>query len=329
MLAIEFSSPGPPDVLHAVNVPEPEIQPADVLIQVEAAGVSRADVLQRLGKYPPPPGASPILGLDVAGRIVKTGAAVKTWNRGDRVCALVSGGGYAELCAAPEPQVLPIPDGWSPVEAVTLPENLFTVYDNIVTRAQLKAGETVLIHGGTSGIGTTAIMLARALEAIPIVTAGTEEKCEAARRIGAEAAIDYRARDFVDAIRELTGGRGADMVVDIVGGAYLERNIDALATEGRLVLIATLGGAEGTLSISKLMQKRGTIFGSTLRARTISEKGAIAARLREHIWPMLPEKRSIRPVIDAVFNLSEARKAHERMERGDHVGKIVLTTSRT
>src|SRR5689334_9213002 len=181
MLAIEFSSPGPPDVLHPVDVPEPELQPADVLIQVEAAGVSRADVLQRLGKYPPPPGASPILGLDVAGRIVKTGSAVTAWKPGDRVCALVAGGGYAEFCAAPEPQVLPIPERWSAVEAVTLPENLFTVYDNIVTRAQLKAGEKVLIHGGTSGIGTMAIMLALALGAIPIVTAGTGEKCEAAK----------------------------------------------------------------------------------------------------------------------------------------------------
>ena len=324
MLAIEFPHHGSPDVLHLAEHPDPELQPGEVLIRVEAAGVSRADILQRMGKYPPPPGASPVLGLDVAGVIAKCNSAVTNWKPGDRVCALVNGGGYAELCAVPATQVLPIPEGWSAVEAATLPENLFTVFDNIATRARLAAGETLLMHGGASGIGSMAIMLARALGAVPYATAGTEEKCQAVKRIGAEHAINYRTRDFVSVIKKLTLDRGVDVVGDIVGGDYLARNIDALAREGRLALIATLGGAEGTLPIARLMQKRATIVASTLRPRTAAEKGAIAERLLAQIWPLLPAKRFIRPVIDSTYVLAEAQKAHERLERGHHVGKIVL-----
>ncbi len=325
MLAIEFSQHGPPEVLHIAHHPDPELPPGDVLIRVEAAGVSRADILQRQGKYPPPPGASPVLGLDVAGVIDKCDPAVTNWKPGDRVCALVNGGGYAELCAVAASQVLPIPEGWSAVEAVTLPENLFTVFDNVATRAHLAAGETILVHGGTSGIGSMAIMLARALGAVPYATAGTDAKCEAAKEIGAEEAINYRTHDFVFVIKQITHDLGVDVVADIVGGDYLAKNIDVLAREGRLALIATLGGAEGTLPISRLMQKRGTIIASTMRPRTAEEKGAIAGRLRANIWPVLPGKQFIRPIIDATYSLGEAHRAHEHLERGDHVGKIVLT----
>jgi NADPH2:quinone reductase len=327
MQAIQFSSAGPPEILQLQSYPEPEIRADEVLIQVEAAGVSRADVLQRQGKYPPPPGASPILGLDVAGHIVKTGGEAGPWKSGDRVCALVSGGGYAELCAAPAVQVLPMPEGWSSAEAVTLPENLFTVYDNLVTRARLKTGEIVLVHGGSSGIGSMAIMLTRALGARALATAGSDEKCRACQQFGAEAAINYRTQDFVQAVLTLTDKHGADVVVDIVGGAYLDKNIDALAVEGRLALIATLGGTQGNLPIHKLMQKRGAIVASTLRARTPAEKGVIADQLRRNIWPMLPARQFIRPLIDCTFPLAEASKAHARMEAGDHIGKIVLTTT--
>jgi NADPH:quinone reductase len=325
MLAIEFPHHGPADVLHLAEHPDPELHSGDVLIRVEAAGVSRADILQRMGKYPPPPGASPVLGLDVAGVIAACGSAVTEWKRGDRVCALVNGGGYAEFCAVPATQVLPMPEGWTAVESATLPENLFTVFDNIATRARLAAGETLLMHGGASGIGSMAIMLARALGAVPYATAGTKEKCLAAKEIGAEQAINYRTRDFVQVIKELTRDRGVDVVGDIVGGDYLARNIDALAREGRLALIATLGGAEGNLPIARLMQKRATIVASTLRPRTAAEKGVIAQRLLAQIWPLLPAKRFIRPIVDSTYALADARKAHERLERGDHVGKIVLT----
>jgi putative PIG3 family NAD(P)H quinone oxidoreductase len=296
-----------------------------VLIRVEAAGVARADIMQRQGRYPPPPGASPVLGLDVAGVIVECGPDVTGWRPGDHVCALVNGGGYAELCAVPAAQVLPVPEGWSSVEAVTLPENLFTVFDNIVTRARLAAHETILVHGGTSGIGTMAIMLARALGAVPYATAGSDAKCEAARQIGAELAVNYRTRDFVEFIKECTANRGVDVVADIVGGSYLARNIEVLAQDGRLAIIATLGGAEATLPIARLMQKRATITASTMRPRTAVEKGAIAGRLRAQVLPLLPAKRFIKPLVDRVYPLSDAAKAHKRLEDGEHIGKIVLT----
>ncbi|MGH9609634.1 MAG: NAD(P)H-quinone oxidoreductase [Bryobacteraceae bacterium] len=316
MIAIEISSFGGPEVLQPVERPKPEPAPGEVLIRVEAAGVAHADLLQRQGKYPPPPGASDIPGLDVAGVIESTG---------DRVCAIVSGGGYAEYCVAPASQVLPIPNGWTAAEAATLPENLFTVYDNLITRAALRSGEKVLIHGGTSGIGSMAIMLSRAWQAMPYATAGTQEKCQACLDLGAEHAINYKESDFVAEVKQLTSGRGVDVVLDLVGGAYLERNLEALATEGRLAIVATQGGRTGQLNLGALMNKRARVLGSTMRSRTPAQKGEIARRLLKDVWPLLPAKNPIRPVIDRVFPLRDAKLAHERLESGHHIGKIVLT----
>src|SRR5690242_6758166 len=279
MLAIEISSFGAPDVLKPVDRPQPVPKDSEVLIRVEAAGVARADLMQRQGKYPPPSAASDIPGLDVAGRIESVGASVHNWKIGDRVCAILTGGGYAEFCVAPSVQVLPIPDGWSAVEAATLPENIFTVYDNLITRAGLKRGETALIHGGTSGIGSTALMLARAWGAIPIATARTPEKCEACLSFGAEHAVNYHETDFVAEVKRITQARGVDVVLDMVGGSYLDKNVDVLALEGRLSIVATQGGRTGQLDIGQLMAKRGRIMGSTLRSRTPEEKGEIARRL--------------------------------------------------
>ncbi|MBV9301855.1 MAG: NAD(P)H-quinone oxidoreductase [Acidobacteriaceae bacterium] len=326
MIAIEISSFGPPDVLRPVERPKPVLNENEALVHIEAAGVARADILQRQGKYPPPPGASDIPGLDVAGTIEEIGDGVHNWNIGDRVCAILAGGGYAEFCAVPAAQVLPIPDGWSAPEATTLPENIFTVYDNLVIRAGLKRGETVLIHGGTSGVGSMAIMLSRACSARPIVTAGSREKCDAALRFGAEYAINYKEQDFVAETLRITEGRGANVVLDIVGGPYLERNVEVLAVEGRLSIVSTQGGRTGQLEIGKLMGKRGRVLASTLRARTPEEKGEIARRLRRDIWPILAAKNVIRPIIDSTFPLRDARMAHERMEGGKHMGKIVLLT---
>ena len=309
MLAIEISSYGEPDVLKLVERPKPEPRAGEILIKVDAAGVARADILQRQGKYPPPPGASDIPGLDAAGTNDSTG---------ERVCAILSGGGYAEYCAVPAEQVLPIPAGWSAVEAATLPENLFTVYDNLVTRGNLKNGETVLIHGGASGIGSMAIMLARALGATPIATAGTDEKCEACMKLGAARAINYKSSDFVAA------SQGVNVILDLVGGPYLDRNLDALAPEGRLVIVSTQGGRTAPLDIGKLMTKRLRILASTMRVRTPAAKGEVAQALFKNIWPVLPAKTTIRPVIDSVFPLADARLAHERLESGEHIGKIVL-----
>jgi NADPH:quinone reductase len=315
---------GAPDVLHIVEAPKPEPKADEVLIRVEAAGVSRADVLQRQGKYPPPRNASPVLGLDVAGTVEQVGEAVTRWKAGDAVVALVNGGGYAEYCVAPASQVLPLPPNWTLAEAATLPENVFTVFDNLVTRGRLKRGERVLVHGGTSGLGSMALMLARMFGAIPYTTAGSDAKCAACRKIGAEAAINYKTADFVAAVRDLTDGHGVDVVLDIIGGKYLEKNLDALALEGRLGIIATLGGDSATLPITKLMMKRAWVFGSTLRARTSEEKRAIAEKLLAEVWPQLPDKQTLRPLIDSEFSLDQAAKAHERMEQGDHVGKILL-----
>ncbi len=324
MLAIEISSFGPPDVLTPVERPKPQPGEGAVVIRVEAAGVSRADTMQRKGKYPPPPGASDIPGLDIAGTIDSVGSGVAQWKSGDHVCAIASGGGYAEFCAVPAVQVLPSPRGWSMVEAATLPENLFTVYDNLVTRANLISGETALIHGGTSGIGSMAIMLCRARSATAIATAGTADKCAACLRLGATHAINYREQDFVAEVKHLTGNRGVDVIADLVGGSYLERNLDALAAEGRLSIIATQGGRTAELDITKLMIKRARVIGSTMRARTPAQKGEIARRLLQEIWPLLPEKEPIRAVVDSTFPLREARLAHRRLEEGNHIGKIVL-----
>jgi NADPH:quinone reductase len=325
MIAIEISKPGGPDVLAPGERPVPSPGPNDVLIQVAAAGVNRPDVMQRAGHYPPPPGASDIPGLEVAGTIVAVGPDVHDWHPGDRVCALVSGGGYAEYCLAPAPQCLPVPRGFDFAQAAAIPETFFTVWNNVFDRGRLQPGESILIHGGSSGIGTTAIQLARAWSSRVFVTAGSAAKCTACERLGAERAINYRETDFVAAIREATGGRGVDVILDMVGGDYLPRNLDVLAMDGRLVQIAILGGAKATLNLITMMQRRLTLTGSTLRARPVAEKGAIAAALRAKVWPWL-EAGTVRPVIHATFPLRSAAEAHRVMESGNHIGKLVLVT---
>jgi NADPH2:quinone reductase len=324
MRYVTFDAPGPPSVLHVSETEAPRPAPGELLVAVEAAGISHADVMQRAGTYPPPPGASPILGLEVGGTVAALGEGVTRWRIGDRVCALANGGGYAEQVAIPQGQVLPIPADWDAVEAATLPENAFTVYDNLFTRARLDKGETVLIHGGTSGIGTMAIMFATALGATAIATAGTPEKCQAALRIGATEAIDYRAVDFVSEVRRITDGRGVDVVLDIVGGPYLARNLEAIALDGRIACIATLGGRTAELDFGKLFAKRATIGGSHLRGRTNEQKAAIARVLERRIWPLLPRRDRIVPVVDSVYPFDRAADAHARMESSAHVGKIVL-----
>jgi NADPH2:quinone reductase len=325
MIAIEISSFGPPEVLRPAERPAPEPKADEIIIRVQAGGVARADLLQRQGQYPPPPGASDVPGLDVAGTVAFVGSEVSEWKPGDAVCAILSGGGYAEFCAAPAVQALPIPEGWTAVEAATLPENLFTVYDNLITRAGLQRGETVLIHGGSSGIGTMAIMLALAWKTVPVVTAGSQKKCDACLAIGAAHAVNYKQGDFVAEVKQFTNGRGVDVILDMVGGPYLHRNLEALALEGRIVFVATQGGRSGQLDIHKLMMKRGRMLGSTMRARTPAQKGEVARRLREDVWPLLPAKDPIRPIVDRTFPLKDARLAHERLESGEHIGKIVLT----
>jgi NADPH:quinone reductase len=325
MIAIQISKYGGPQVLQATERPRPRPGEGELVIRIKAAGVARADIMQREGTYPPPPGASDIPGLDAAGVVDSVGPEVKRFRPGDRVCAILTGGGYAEYCAAPEYQVLPIPEGWSETEAATLPENLFTVYDNLITRAELKAKETVLIHGGASGIGSMAIMLAQTWNAVPIATAGNDRKCAACLEIGAQSAINYRDSDFVAEVKRLTQTRGVDVVLDMVGGAYLKRNLEALALEGRLAIVATQGGRAAELDIPQLMMKRARIIGSTMRARTPEQKGAVAQALLKNVWPLLPAKTTIRPIIDSTFPLQEAWRAHERLESGEHTGKIVLT----
>ncbi len=324
MKYVAYERCGGPEVLHVAETEAPGPRTGEVQIAVDAAGVSRADVLQRKGLYPPPPGASPILGLDVAGRVTAIGAGVDAWNVGDAVCALVSGGGYAEYVCAPAGQVLPIPQGWTAVEATSLPENAFTVFDNMITRGRLRKGETLLVQGGTSGIGSTAIMFAKAIGARVVATAGSIAKCEACIRIGADFAIEYKTQDFVEETLRHTEGRGADVVVDIVCGSYVQRDVAALALDGRVACIATQGGALASLDVGELMRKRGTIFGTSMRARSIEEKSAIANALREGIWPLLPERDPIAPIVDRVFSFEQAAEAHRRMESSEHVGKIVL-----
>ncbi len=326
MIAIEISSFGDPEVLKPVDRPKPVANPGEIVLRIEAAGVARADVLQRQGKYPPPSGASDIPGLDAAGIIDSVGPDVQGWHAGDRACAILAGGGYAEFVNCPASQVLPIPQGWSSIEAATLPENLFTVYDNLITRAGLQKGETVLIHGGAGGIGTMGIMLSRAWSAMPLATAGTDEKCTACINLGAKHAINYKQFDFVAEAKRLTNGAGVNVLLDLVGGSYLERNLEVLAPEGRIAIIATQGGSRGELNIAKLMSNRARIMGSTMRARTPQQKGQLAQALLRDVWPLLPAKDPIRPVIDSVFPLHNARLAHERMEGGAHIGKIILTT---
>jgi putative PIG3 family NAD(P)H quinone oxidoreductase len=324
MTAIEISTPGGPEVLRAVQRPVPRPGDREVLIRVDAAGVNRPDVLQRRGQYPPPPGASDIPGLEVAGTIVAVGAGADRWQADGRVCALVAGGGYAEYCIAPAAQCLPIPENVDVVSAAAIPETFFTVWTNLFQRGALRGGERVLIHGGTSGIGTTAIQLAHALGSIVYATAGTDEKCAACRRLGASVAINYRESDFVDVIRRETNGAGVAVILDIVGGDYFNRNIDCLAIDGRLVQIGLLGGATSTIDLGRVMRRRLTITGSTLRVRSIEEKGALARDVEKNVWPLLASRR-VSPVIDRTFALSEAAAAHRRMETGDHIGKLVLT----
>jgi putative PIG3 family NAD(P)H quinone oxidoreductase len=323
MTAIEITAPGPPDVLRPVSRPTPRPGAGEVLIRVAAAGVNRPDLMQREGKYPPPPGASDIPGLEVAGTVVAVGPGVEGWSRGAAVCALVAGGGYAEYCAAPTAQCLPVPDTLTLVEAAALPEACFTVYHNVFERGRLGPGESILVHGGASGIGTTAIQMARAKGARVFATAGTREKAAACLRLGAERAIDYRGEDFVAVVREATQGRGVDVVLDMVGGDYTPRNLECLATEGRLVQIAFLHGPRCELSLLPVLAKRLTLTGSTLRPRPVAEKGAIAAGLRRDVWPLVA-RGEVRPVVHARFPLAEAAGAHRALEEGAHVGKLVL-----
>jgi NADPH:quinone reductase len=325
MRYVAVSSHGGPEVLRVAETSVPIPSAREVLIAVEAAGISHADVMQRAGHYPPPAGASPILGLEVAGTISAVGARAARWKIGDRVCALTNGGGYAEYVAVPAGQVLPIPAGWSAAQAATLPENAFTVYDNLFERARLRAGETLLVHGGTSGIGTTAIMFATALGATAIATAGTTEKCAACVGLGAAHAIGYRTSDFVEEVARLTNGRGVDVVLDIVGGDYIPRDLAALALDGRIACIATRRGRIVELDLGRLFAKRGAILASSLRPRSAREKAAIARRLERRIWPLLSARDKIVPVVDSVYSFENAARAHARLESSAHVGKLVLT----
>jgi NADPH:quinone reductase len=325
MRAIEITAPGGPEVLRETTRPLPRTAAGEVLIEVAAAGVNRPDVLQRMGAYPPPPGASDIPGLEVAGRIVALGDGASGWKIGDEVCALVTGGGYAEYVNAPAAQCLPIPQGLSTVEAASLPETFFTVWINVFERARLAQGETLLVQGGSSGIGVTAIQLAHAFGNRVFVTAGSDEKCRACEQLGAERAINYRTEDFAAVVKQLTGGRGADVILDMVGGDYVPRELTCLADDGRLVLIAFLGGTKATIDMTDILRRRLTITGSTLRPRPVEVKAAIANALRQKVWPLI-EAGKIKPVIYKTFALKDASQAHALMESSTHVGKIVLVS---
>ncbi|HYC13621.1 MAG TPA: NAD(P)H-quinone oxidoreductase [Stellaceae bacterium] len=325
MTAIEITKPGGPEVLKPTSRPKPHPGAGEVLIEVKAAGVNRPDVQQRQGGYDPPPGASDIPGLEIAGKVAAVGLGVQQFKVGDEVCALVSGGGYASYCVAPVPQTLPVPKGLSMVEAAAVPETFFTVWTNLFERVRFQPGETLLIHGGSSGIGTTAIQLARAFGAAQIfATAGSPEKCRACEALGATHAIDYKTADFLAVVKEKTGGRGVDVILDMIGGDYMQKNLSALAMEGRLVNVAYLRGNKIEVNFAPVMLKRLTITGSTLRPRTVEQKGAIAAVLRRQVWPLL-EKGTVKPVIYRTFPLAEAAAAHRLMESSEHIGKIVLT----
>jgi NADPH:quinone reductase len=323
MKQVEISGPGGPEVLNLVDGPLPDPGTGEVLIKVYAAGVNRPDVFQRQGKYNPPAGASPIPGLEVAGEIVKLGAGVTEFGLGDRVCALVSGGGYAEFCVAPVPQVLPIPTGLTFIEASGIPENYFTVWTNVFDRGQLQKGETILIHGGSSGIGTTAIQLCHQFGARIISTAGSDEKCAVCKSLGADHVINYKTQDFEAETKAITGGKGANVILDMVGGNYIQKNINCLALEGRLIQIAFLQSSINQLDLMAVMTKRLTITGSTLRPRTVEQKGEIARALSKEIWPLFNDKK-IKVLVDTVLPLSRASDAHALMESSTHIGKIVL-----
>ena len=323
MTAIEISEPGEPEVLKAGSRPVPEPGEGEVLIKVAAAGVNRPDVAQRKGLYPPPPGAPDIPGLEVAGIVVATGSGVGDWAVGDPVCALVAGGGYAEYCAAPAPQCLPVPAGLSMTEAAAVPETFFTVWTNMMDRAALKKGESILVHGGSSGIGTTAIQIAAAHGATIYVTAGSTDKCLACEDLGAKRAINYKTEDFAEVVKELTGGTGVDVILDMVGASYYERNIASLAVEGRLVQIALQTGSKTDLDLLPIMVRRLTVTGSTLRPRSVEQKAEIARALKDQCWPLI-EAGKVRPIMFKTFPLAEAAAAHTLMESSAHIGKIVL-----
>ena len=324
MQFIDMTGYGGPEVLTLVEGPVPRPGTGEVLIRVAAAGMNRGDIVQRTGNYPPPPGASPVLGLEVSGTIAAVGENVGDWREGQEVCALVAGGGYAEFCAVPAPQCLPVPRGLGLVEAAALPETFLTVWTNVFERGRLIPGESFLVHGGSSGIGTTAIQLARAFGARVFATAGSVDKCAVCQQLGAERAINYRREDFVSVVKEATGGSGVDVILDMIGGSYAERNQQALAIEGRLVQIGIMEGSKITLDLLQMMMRRQTITGSTLRARSVADKGAIARLVQEKAWPLI-EAGSIRTVIDRTFPLAEVAAAHRLMESSQHIGKILLT----
>jgi NADPH2:quinone reductase len=324
MTVIAIRAPGGADVLVPELRPLPRLATGEVLVKVAAAGVNRPDVMQRQGLYPPPPGATDIPGLEIAGEVVALGNGVARWKVGDRVMALVVGGGYAQFCAAHESHALPVPPAVTLIEAAAIPETFFTVWHNVFERGRLTAGETLLVHGGSSGIGTTAIQLAKAFGARVIVTAGSKEKCEACRRLGADAAINYESEDFVTATKAATGGKGADVILDMVGGEYIERNYEAAAVEGRVVQIAFQASPKATVDFRRITLKRLTHTGSTLRARAVGDKAAIARAVEKHVLPLVAEGK-VRPVIDSTFPLAQAAAAHQRMETSAHIGKIVLT----
>ena len=324
MTAIAIRAPGGADMLVPQERPLPQLAAGEVLVKVAAAGVNRPDVMQRQGLYPPPAGATDIPGLEIAGEVAALGGDVVRWKTGDRVMALVVGGGYAQFCAAHGSHALPVPPALTLTEAAAVPETFFTVWHNVFQRGRLTAGETLLVHGGSSGIGTTAIQLAKAFGARVIATAGSQEKCEACRRLGADTAINYKSQDFVAATKAATGGKGADVILDMVGGDYIERNYEAAAVEGRVVQIAFQDSPKATVDFRRIMLKRLTHTGSTLRARAIGDKAAIARGLEEHVLPLIAQGR-VRPVIDSTFPLAQAGAAHRRMETSAHIGKIVLT----
>jgi NADPH2:quinone reductase len=324
MQAVEISQPGGPEVLVPVQRPTPEPKAGEVLIKVAAAGVNRPDVFQRKGNYAPPPGASDLPGLEVAGEIVGGDPAAGGLKMGDKVCALIAGGGYAEYCVAPAAQCLPIPAGLTAIEAAGLPETYFTVWSNVFDRGRLSAGETLLVHGGASGIGTTAIQLAKAMGNTVYATVGSDERARAVEGLGAALGINYRTQDYVEEVKKATDGKGVDVILDMVAGEYINRNLNCLADDGRAVIIALLGGSKATISADQILRRRLTVTGSTLRPRPVAFKGAIAQALRRHVWPLL-EAKMIRPVVHATFPLARACDAHAMMEAGEQIGKIVLT----
>jgi NADPH:quinone reductase len=324
MTAIEIAAPGGPDELKPATRPTPKPGEGEVLVKVAAAGVNRPDVMQRQGRYPPPPGASDLPGLEIAGEVVELGHGASGVAIGDRVTALLPGGGYATYAVAAAPLCLPVPEGLSMVEAAAIPETFFTVWTNLFDRGGLKSGETVLVHGGTSGIGTTAIQLAHAWGARVFATAGSADKARACERLGAARGIDYHTEDFVEIVRKETGGKGVDVILDMVAAAYLARNLDALAIEGRLVVISLIGGARAELNLNTLMSKRLTLTGSTLRIRSVAQKALVADGVKRHVWPLIAAGR-VKPVIHATFPLAQASEAHRLMESSKHIGKIVLT----